>query len=333
MKIKYKHVPFFSVIICCYNAREHIKCAVNSVLNQTMPDWELIIVDDASTDGTFQELERLAQLDPRISVHLLESNSGPAMSRNLAAKQARGHWLAILDSDDCFVETKLESQKKFILGKDPKSISLLATGTILEKSLPGLPTSIVYKSYPQSHKQLLENLSCFGAFPAHSSCVINREIFFKIGMYNPRLRYSEDKDLFFRLSEKGNLACLKEPLVKIKVRDDSLSAKGTISGVSTLTYSVYAIIHQQMSLVNKDKLKDDNTFFLTLKMLENNLLHSTLYKSWCLNSNLRGKTYVQKLLLILLHPRYIIAKLRRKHSMKKQLNEIRVKIENSLKKI
>lgn len=97
-----------SVIIPAYNAEETIARAVTTVVNQTHPPLEVIVVDDASTDGTREVVRRLAQADPR--VRLLENavNRGPSGSRNRGFAAARGEWVAIQDADDAWVETRLE---------------------------------------------------------------------------------------------------------------------------------------------------------------------------------------------------------------------------------
>ena len=97
-----------SVIMPSYNTGAYIREAIQSVQNQTYENWELLIVDDCSTDDTDKVLEGL--LDERIKVFKNEKNSGAAISRNKALREARGQWVAYLDSDDLWVPEKLESR-------------------------------------------------------------------------------------------------------------------------------------------------------------------------------------------------------------------------------
>ena len=97
-----------SVIIPAYNAEATIERAVMTVINQTRPPIEVIVVDDASSDGTADVVRRLGQADPRVKLLVNPVNRGPSGSRNRGFKAAIGEWVAIQDADDAWVETRLE---------------------------------------------------------------------------------------------------------------------------------------------------------------------------------------------------------------------------------
>ena len=105
-----------SVIMPSWNTAGYIMESVESVLNQTYKNWELIIVDDASTDGTVDLLKQVN--DPRVKVFVNEQNSGAAVTRNRAMREAKGDWIAFLDSDDLWSPTKLEKQLEFMVEHD-----------------------------------------------------------------------------------------------------------------------------------------------------------------------------------------------------------------------
>lgn len=98
--------PLVSIIIPAYNAEKTVRNAVDSVLRQTITDLEVIVVDDASTDGTSQTVNTIA--DPRVRLLQAQKNSGPSASRNLGIRDARGCWLAFLDADDEYTPDRLE---------------------------------------------------------------------------------------------------------------------------------------------------------------------------------------------------------------------------------
>ena len=102
-----------SVIMPSYNAERFINESIESILRQTYGEWELIIVDDKSTDNTARVIESYIQKDKRIKCILLEENSGPAVARNRAIKEARGHYIAFLDADDLWMPQKLEKTDSF----------------------------------------------------------------------------------------------------------------------------------------------------------------------------------------------------------------------------
>ena len=102
-----------SVIMPCWKSEKFISDTINSVLNQTYHDWELLIVDDFSPDNTAKILENYCKLDSRIKVFRQPQNGGPAKARNRALDAAQGRWVAFLDSDDIWDPTKLERQLRF----------------------------------------------------------------------------------------------------------------------------------------------------------------------------------------------------------------------------
>lgn len=96
-----------------YNSARYIAGAIDSVRAQTVPDWELLIVDDGSTDGTGAVIARYAQLDSRIRCFTMAQNRGAAFCRAFAVERAAGAWVAFLDSDDLWLPDKLEKQLAF----------------------------------------------------------------------------------------------------------------------------------------------------------------------------------------------------------------------------
>lgn len=102
-----------SIIMPSYNSEKYIKDSIESVLKQTYPFWELLIVDDCSTDKTVDIIKSFK--DERIKLFQNKTNSGAAISRNWALREVKGKWIAFLDSDDLWLPTKLEEQLKFMI--------------------------------------------------------------------------------------------------------------------------------------------------------------------------------------------------------------------------
>lgn len=102
-----------SIVMPSYNSEKYIKDSIESVLNQTYPFWELLIVDDCSMDKTVDIIKCFK--DERIKLFQNEVNSGAALSRNWALREAKGKWIAFLDSDDLWLPTKLEEQIGFMV--------------------------------------------------------------------------------------------------------------------------------------------------------------------------------------------------------------------------
>ena len=107
-----------SIITPCYNSEKYISDSINSVLNQDYQNWEMIIVDDASTDGSLDIIKSLSQKDNRIKIIELSSNRGAGYCRNCAIKESIGQYHAFLDSDDLWYKNKLSEQISFMKNND-----------------------------------------------------------------------------------------------------------------------------------------------------------------------------------------------------------------------
>ena len=120
-----------SVIIPCYNAERLIERALNSVISQTRPPKEIILIDDASNDDTLNELERLRNLHEEFSISIIqnEKNLGPGLSRNKGWSIAKGTWIAFLDADDAWDPKKIELQLK--LAEDNEDFGIFCHDSIL----------------------------------------------------------------------------------------------------------------------------------------------------------------------------------------------------------
>ena len=106
-----------SIIMPSYNTASYIENSIKSVLNQTYQNWELLIVDDCSIDNSAEVIQKYL-INQKIRYFKNEKNSGAAVSRNLALREARGRWIAFLDSDDLWLPEKLEKQIKFMEDND-----------------------------------------------------------------------------------------------------------------------------------------------------------------------------------------------------------------------
>ncbi len=110
--------PLVSVVTPTYNAADFIKETIESVQKQTYPYWEMLIVDDCSSDTTREIVKEMAARDSRISLTTLAENGGPAAARNAALSNAKGKYIAFLDSDDLWLPKKLETQVAFMNKND-----------------------------------------------------------------------------------------------------------------------------------------------------------------------------------------------------------------------
>ena len=103
-----------SIITPSYNSEKFISSCINSVISQTYTNWEMIIVDDFSSDNTILHINKLASKEQRIKAFFLDNNVGAAEARNIALRKGRGDYIAFIDSDDCWHPKKLEKQIAFM---------------------------------------------------------------------------------------------------------------------------------------------------------------------------------------------------------------------------
>ena len=221
-------VPEVSVLMACHNAYRWLPEAIDSVLTQTYRNYEFIIVDDGSTDETWNIIKDYSSRDNRI-VAILKQYTGLAESLNVGIARANGKWIARLDADDLCESTRLEKQFDFVINH-PETV-LLGSGCAEIDSQSGV---IKNNFYPSGHRTLVRHLERLQRFFAHSSAMFRREIALRVGCYNPFFRKSQDWDLWLRLAERGRIACLHNCLVRVRKHSEQVS--NSESGMSQFTY-------------------------------------------------------------------------------------------------
>lgn len=209
--------PKVSVLTCVYNGERYLSEAIDSVLGQSMTDFEYIIVNDGSTDGTKDILTDYQSRDRRIKV-IDKPNSGPGDSRNVGLQAACGKWVAILDADDVALLDRLMSQLNYLRNR-PEILLVGGYAAVTDEN----GHQVRVNTYPSEHEQLLNNLEEHKVFVPHSSCLYHRETVLKLEGYNSYFVVSEDHDLFLRLAQHGKLGCVDQVVVKLRIRGDSLS--------------------------------------------------------------------------------------------------------------
>ena len=216
-----------SIVMPSYNCSSFIKETVDTVISQTYKNWELIIVDDCSTDDTLMVLKQLTKQDSRIQYIKLEKNSGAAVARNMGIAVSKGEYIAFLDSDDLWREDKLEKQVAFMT--DNKCKFSFTGYDLVDKNGNSL-NKIVYAPNKISYDRLLYDT------PVFTSTVMYNRSFFKDERM-PVMKNGEDVAMWLQMVKKVPYACgLQECLVSYKKRDASLS-----SGVITKLKRRWAI--------------------------------------------------------------------------------------------
>jgi glycosyltransferase involved in cell wall biosynthesis len=191
--------PLLSVVMPVYNAREFLDESIESILNQTLEDFEFIILDDASNDGSTEALREWAKRDGRIRLFESRRNLGPSGSSNYVVRRARAPLVARMDADDTVLPDRLRRQYE-ILQSQP---DVQLTGTLWEGvDAHGKPIR------PRDRWRLVRR-SPFSPF-AHGSIMFRRETFERVGGYREACAFWEDLDLYLRLAKTGRIVVLTE---------------------------------------------------------------------------------------------------------------------------
>ncbi|NPA33641.1 MAG: glycosyltransferase [Chlorobi bacterium] len=234
MEVKIKSEPIlFSVVIPTYNREKFLRRTVESVLAQTYPHFEIIIIDNKSTDNTFQIAQQLASEDKRIRVFQNEKNFERAYSRNRGMQLANGQFLTFLDSDDILLPHCLQEAYDFA---SKNSETKFFHGLYELRKLDG---SLVYRykfpSLDNQHKAIMEGnfLSCIAVF-------LHRDIYSKYRFdENPLLVGSEDYDLWIRIMAKHKLGRVNKVLAYITHHEGQTMAKQEIDRVLKRSQYIY----------------------------------------------------------------------------------------------
>ncbi len=209
--------PRLTILMSCYNASRYLREAVESILNQTYRDFEFLVVNDGSKDDTLEIIESYARQDNRIVV-IDKANTGLADSLNVGLAAAKGQWIARQDADDISLPDRLARQIAF-LDRHP-SVILLGTGCTLidERATPGRDVQ-----FPTGHDAIVRQMTSGGSPFPHASAIFRKQSAAAVKGYNSRFVRSQDVDLWLRLSQRGQMACLPEVLVKLRKHGDNIS--------------------------------------------------------------------------------------------------------------
>ena len=213
--------PRVSVIMPLFNKAPYVKKAVESVLAQSYRDWELIVVDDGSSDGSPQAVLDLA--DERCHVYS-QGNLGVSAARNSGVRLAKGELLAFLDADDWWDEKFLEEMVAFADSYSEASLWASNYWYVKQgKTRVAVKQETGYFDYPESY---LKN----EAMPVWTGAVLMRkDVFERAGGFNPKIRMAEDFDLWIRISLTNKMAFLNKPLTNYNQDVDPNSrALGTL---------------------------------------------------------------------------------------------------------
>ncbi len=217
--------PLVSVLMAVYNSERYVTQAVESILRQTCQDFELIIIDDGSTDRTLKILKTYAASDSRI--HLFnQENCGIVKTRNQLLKHATGEFIAVMDADDIATPTRLEHQVEF-LRQHPNVVCVGGAQDWVDEAGRFLRHQTEVEADAEIQQQMLGGCTTIN----HPTAMFRRAAVVEVGGYDESFDQAEDLDLFLRLGEIGTLANLPETLVQYRQHTQSISGRKQLEQV------------------------------------------------------------------------------------------------------
>lgn len=226
-------MPLFSVVMPAYNRESYIAAALRSLIAQTFADWECIVVDDGSTDKTVAIVRSIIDREPRISL-IEQANGGPGAARNRGASEAKGRYLAFLDSDDLWMEWTLDTYRNALDRAEwPEYLSGHQT-YFLGRSAPNLPQA------PLDVAIFKDAISAYSAGAAESGAgmtVVTIDAFRRVGGFWEERTNAEDNDFTLRLGDCRGYVAVCNPVTiayRRHGRQQSESQANNVAGILQL---------------------------------------------------------------------------------------------------
>lgn len=209
-----------SVLMGVYNAEKHLRRSVASILAQTMKDFEFIIVDDCSTDGTWEYLDRLASMETRIKVLRNSENLGLTKSLNKGLSLVRSGYIVRQDADDFSYPFRLQKQLMY-LEQNPDCVALGSQMLVVDEN--NRPKRLWIS--PLDHDEIdFRFMNGFGGSLAHPTLAARTNTILDLGGYNDDYHVAQDMDLLLRMAEVGKLANLPDVLVRYQAHGENISS-------------------------------------------------------------------------------------------------------------
>ena len=234
-------MPKVSIVIPTYNAGKYLIETLDSIFRQSFDDFEIVLIDDCSTDDT--EVKVRGVEDDRVRYMKLEANhGGPSYPRNVGVGKARGEYIAFFDSDDLMLEGKLARSVSFL--DREQGVSLVFTDALKINDIGELMPGTLLSRYSDMRRCLIETgqqgeymmrsedaFRClfFENYIPTSSVVVRKALLNKFGQFDDDLLNGDDRDMWFRVARNSDIGFIDYPLHKYRVREGSVSNRGVLT--------------------------------------------------------------------------------------------------------
>lgn len=271
-----RETPTVSVIIPTYNSIKYLIVAIESVLNQTFKDYEILIIDDGSTDDTKESLAGFGDL----ITYIYQENAGVSAARNHGIKMARGKYVAFLDADDYWLPEKLEKQVAALENGSCKAC--YSSFTIGDEDLK--PISV---QYSRRLGKTLEDLLLYGGntVGTPSTVIVETELVKKEN-FDPTLSHGADWEMWIRLATYTEFLYIEEPLIIYRTHESNMSKNAVLQEKDCI-----AVMEKGFALPNlprEIKNKERKAFAETYMVLAGNYFQAKMFSSFfrCVRNSL-----------------------------------------------
>ncbi|MCP6726787.1 MAG: glycosyltransferase family 2 protein [Patescibacteria group bacterium] len=208
-----------SIIIPTYNRAHVLPRAISSALTQTVQDFEIIVSDDGSTDNTKEIVKAYQSQDARIQYLYQEHSGGAALPKNAGIQQAKGEYIAVLDSDDEWMPEKLETQLKLFKDSINPKLGFVGCDAWFVDSTN---TQIYYK-IPE-YSNVFSNILIRDYMGPGSCIMYKKKVFDDVGLFDTNLKSSQDREMRIRLAQTYDFAVVHEALVVYHIGNDNITS-------------------------------------------------------------------------------------------------------------
>lgn len=280
-----------SIIIPTYNRAGIIKRAIDSVLGQTYQDFELIVVDDGSTDDTQRIVDSCE--DPRVSYLRNDERHGANHARNIGIQNAKGEYIAFQDSDDVWLEDKLEKQMNVFQMQDGIDIVFSRfTHRLLDGSTKLIPSkNLTQEMLCKDIAQLLSR----GNVISTQTMIVRKQCLVQYGLFDIEMPRFQDWEINLRLAEKARFFCVDEPLVEVFESESSIthSARSGLDGLMLIVkkhekfFRRYGTLENYLARLIPMAVEEKRVKELA-ECLGNELFNESVYANVHRNKNMRS---------------------------------------------
>ena len=242
--------PLISIVMPIFNTETYLAEAIDSVIDQTYQNWELFLVNDSSPGNTKIIVDPFIAADNRIK-YFEHPNAGPSFTRNQGILKSKGDFIAFLDSDDVWHPGKLEMQLTVFEDKPLVGVVYSQRKTIDDEG------QMICGYLPKLHAGMLLNKLWVDNFVCLSSSIIRRSVVQKVGLFDDKIRMSQDYDFWLRVARVYPFAYINKGLVSYRIHSDQISKRTEERSISVrkIRRNFYSQYGSEINLIARLRLK------------------------------------------------------------------------------